>query len=181
MPADLAALIHCSGSRLEGLKTAGSAVPSPHSRSMNVFGPKWISAPISRSCQATCCGLGFTSVKFCPNEPVAQIQRKIIAGSVKVLGNVWRIFSSIQASFDWTTLLPPAVVEFVPGLPRLPPCHRFLWSLAHEFILGNVGKPIHKFHNLLFKQSRVETRTNCAHAAREIPAIATRPRSRCSD
>src|SRR5580658_4333915 len=28
-------------------------------------------APISKSCQATCCGLGFTSVKFCANENVA--------------------------------------------------------------------------------------------------------------
>lgn len=110
-------------------------------------------------------------MKFCPNESVAQ--KKIIAGSVKVLGNVLRIFSSTQASFDWTTLLPPAVAGLVPGLGRASALPRFLWSLAREFTLGNVGKPIHKFHNFLFKQGRVETGTNCAHAAREIPAIAT--------
>src|SRR5579863_1697822 len=29
-------------------------------------------APVSRSCHATCCGLGFTSTKFCASENVAQ-------------------------------------------------------------------------------------------------------------
>src|SRR5206468_4032946 len=64
-PALFAASTHCSGLKDEGLNTDGSAVPSPHSRSMNEFGPKWISTPNSRSCHITCFGDGLTSLKFC--------------------------------------------------------------------------------------------------------------------
>src|SRR5215472_15653772 len=47
-----------------GLKTLGSAVPSPHSRSRNVFVPKWMIAPTSRSCHSTCWGEGLKSTAF---------------------------------------------------------------------------------------------------------------------
>ncbi len=59
-----AASIHWSVSTFWGLKTCGEAVPSPHSRSRNVFVPKRMMAPISRSCQSSCWGYGFTSVAF---------------------------------------------------------------------------------------------------------------------
>src|ERR1700756_1499830 len=65
MPADCSACIHCSGSNCVGLKTFGSAAPSPHSPSIKVLGPKWMMAPISKSCHSTCCGEGFRSEKFC--------------------------------------------------------------------------------------------------------------------
>src|SRR5882724_9083758 len=40
-------------------------------------------APISKSCHATCCGLGFTSAKFCANKNVPR--RKTIHSNAAVL------------------------------------------------------------------------------------------------
>lgn len=58
------ARIHCSGSNCVGAKTFGPAVPSPHSRSRNVFVPKWMMTLNSRSCHSICRGDGLTSEKF---------------------------------------------------------------------------------------------------------------------
>src|SRR4029434_4978677 len=63
-PAAWMARIHWSTSSRVGLKTFGSALPSPHSRSRNELVPKWMRAPISSSCHSTCCGEGLMSEKF---------------------------------------------------------------------------------------------------------------------
>ena len=61
MPADLAARTHWRASSSVGLNCAGFSVPSPHSRSVKVFMPKWMKAEISSRCQAICRGVGRTS------------------------------------------------------------------------------------------------------------------------
>ena len=57
------AAIHWSGSKSEGLKVSGDAVPSPHSRSRKVLVEKWRMTPNSRSCQADCQGAGRMSAE----------------------------------------------------------------------------------------------------------------------
>ena len=64
MPAPLTASTHWSASSSVGLKSFGSSVPSPHSRSVKVFMPKWTKAWNSSSCQATCRGYGTTRAAF---------------------------------------------------------------------------------------------------------------------
>lgn len=52
-PKAWAASTHWAQSRLVGLNTAGLSVPEPHSRPVNVFGPRWTSAVTSRRCQVS--------------------------------------------------------------------------------------------------------------------------------
>ena len=49
MPADFAALAHCSVSRLNGLNTLGGSLGSPHSLSWKVATLKWMNMPKRRS------------------------------------------------------------------------------------------------------------------------------------
>ena len=50
-PASRATRAHCRGSKRSGRKMAGSSVPSPHSRSVKVFTPKWRKSASSSCCQ----------------------------------------------------------------------------------------------------------------------------------
>jgi len=64
MPAALKACTHCRASKSIGLKRAGDSLPSPHSRSVNVFMPKCANAMNSRACQSSWFGEGTTREAF---------------------------------------------------------------------------------------------------------------------
>ncbi len=64
MPAASTASTHCPASKSDGSKSFGSSVPSPHSRSVNVFMPKWTKAWNSRACQRSCRSDGTTRAAF---------------------------------------------------------------------------------------------------------------------
>src|ERR1700748_3764857 len=53
-PATFAVRVHCLASSADGLKIDGDSVPSPHSRSVNVFTPKWRNSASSSRCHASC-------------------------------------------------------------------------------------------------------------------------------
>ena len=57
-PPALAARAHCMASSALGLKIAGNSLPSPQSRSVKVFTPKWAKSASSSRCQCSWAGVG---------------------------------------------------------------------------------------------------------------------------
>src|ERR1035437_3147711 len=81
-------------------------------------------APISRSCHATCCGLGFTSAKFWANDSVAHSVN--MAQTAAVLWNI--IF--IGPSMIWESKTSSS--------PLLK------YRLAHTFVVRHVAQQTHQ-------------------------------------
>src|SRR5579863_6185182 len=117
------AFIHCSGSKLDGLKVDGLAVPSPHSRSRNVLVEKWMMTPNSRSCQATWYGAGLISPPAsCPHANLLPISPRLIRINPKIIRRIVIRFMQVPLISAVKMLLP------ADGAPQCAShwIHRFL-------------------------------------------------------
>jgi hypothetical protein len=84
-PAALAARTHCRQSSWVGLNSFSSSLPSPHSRSVNVFIPKWTKAETSSRCHAICRGVGRTSTALDSTDSnESSGERRIVCATAEV-------------------------------------------------------------------------------------------------
>ena len=122
MPALLHVETHWSASKAVGLNSLGSSLPSPQSRSVNVFTPKWAKQVNSISCQASCCLVGVTwaalrkASRGTSADAVAEstAQVKQIQTIASCFAMTMLLGGTLRQNFDISTIWPSLSVRYSP-------------------------------------------------------------------